>query len=60
MPKVATAPAIIKSKKSKRPKGKSRPKKTKVILGKDGKAASGISMRYPKHVPTKREAIGIM
>ena len=60
MPKVATAPKAIRSKKSKRPKGKSRPKKKKVILGKDGKAASGISMRQPKFFPTKRQAIGIM
>ena len=60
MPKVATAPKAIRSKKSKRPKGKSRPKKTKVILGKDGKAPAGMSMRQPQHVPTKREAIGIM
>ena len=60
MPKVATAPKAIKSKKSKRPRKKQRPKKTKVILGRDGKAPSGMSMRQPKYVPTKREAIGIM
>ena len=60
MPKVATAAKAIKSKKSKRPKGKSRPKKKKVILGKDGKAPAGISMRQPRYVLTKRQAIGIM
>ena len=60
MPKVATAPKAPKSKKSKQPKGKVRPKKTKVILGRDGKPASGISMRQPNFFPTKRQAIGIM
>ena len=60
MPKVATAPTMIKSKKSKRPRKKQRPKKTKVILGRDGKPASGISMRQPNFFPTKRQAIGIM
>ena len=60
MPTVATAPKAIKSKKSKRPKGKVRPKKTKVILGKNKKAPAGMSLRQSHHVPTKRESIGIM
>ena len=60
MPKAATAPAMIKSKKSKQSMRKSRPKKKKVILGKDGKAPAGISMRQPHYVPTKRQEIGIM